>query len=219
MISEAKGTGSKVAGKMITAALIGNPNVGKTEIFNRLTGLSQRVGNFPGVTVEKKAGKYTHQGQVVEVVDLPGTYSLSAKALDELVARNFIVEERPDVVVDIIDGTSLERNLYLTFLLLELDANLIIALNRCDMVKARAMHIDLDKLSDLLGVPIVATVATTGEGLEELKSAIIKAAKGKKKPKAVLDYGDVVEANIRLIEGVLCEKPDLSRSIRRDGWL
>ncbi len=211
MITGDKGTGAKIAGEKITAALIGNPNVGKTEIFNRLTGLSQRVGNFPGVTVEKKVGRFTHQGQMVDVVDLPGTYSLTAKALDELVARDFIVEEKPDVVVDIVDGTSLERNLYLTFLLLELDANLVIALNRWDMVKARTININLDKLSELLGVPIVTTIATTGEGVEELKGAIIKAAHGKKKPKNVLDYGDSVEARIRSIAAVLGEKPDLSK--------
>ncbi len=202
-------TKTKGIGEKITVALIGNPNVGKTEIFNRLTGLSQRVGNFPGVTVEKKAGRFTHQGLVVDVVDLPGTYSLIAKALDELVARDFIVEEKPDVVVDIVDGTSLERNLYLTFLLMELDANLVIALNRWDMVKARTINVDLDRLSELLGAPIVTTVATTGEGLENLKSSIIKAAHDKKKPKAVLDYGHDVEAGIRSISAVLNEKPDL----------
>lgn len=114
---------------MIRAALIGNPNVGKTEIFNRLTGLSQNVGNFPGVTVEKKAGRLVHKGQQIELVDLPGTYSLTAHAVDELVARDYIVIERPDVIVDIVDGGNLERNLYLTMLLLEMDANLVIALN------------------------------------------------------------------------------------------
>jgi ferrous iron transport protein B len=132
------------------------------------------------VTVEKKAGRFVHKGQTVEVVDLPGTYSLSAKALDELVARDFIVEEKPDVVVDIVDGTCLERNLYLTFLLLEIDANLVIALNRWDMVKSRALDIDLDRLSGLLGVPIVTTVATTGEAWRRLKmlsSALRKARK------------------------------------------
>lgn len=193
----------------ITAALIGNPNVGKTEIFNRLTGLSQRVGNFPGVTVEKKAGKFTHQGRVVDVVDLPGTYSLTAKALDELVARDFIVEEKPDVVVDIVDGTSLERNLYLTFLLMELDANLVVALNRWDMVKARKIDVDLDRLSELLGAPIVTTVATTGEGMAELKSAIIKASQLERKQKAALDYGDEVEAGIKSISSIINEKRDL----------
>ncbi|MDD4161923.1 MAG: FeoB small GTPase domain-containing protein, partial [Methanothrix sp.] len=140
---------------MIRTALIGNPNVGKTEIFNRLTGLSQRVGNFPGVTVEKKAGRLIHRGQEIEVVDLPGTYSLTANALDELVARDYIVIERPDVIVDIVDGTNLERNLYLTFLLLEMNANLVMALNRWDMAKARGMEIDLAKLSKLLGCPVV----------------------------------------------------------------
>jgi ferrous iron transport protein B len=218
MTSGTKGAGTEGSGEKITAALIGNPNVGKTEIFNRLTGLSQRVGNFPGVTVEKKAGRFVHKGQTVEVVDLPGTYSLSAKALDELVARDFIVEEKPDVVVDIVDGTCLERNLYLTFLLLEIDANLVIALNRWDMVKSRALDIDLDRLSGLLGVPIVTTVATTGEGLEALKDAVISAAKSKKKPKLALDYGDDVEASIRLIESVICEMPNLSKKYPRR-WL
>ena len=202
-------TKTKDTGEQITAALIGNPNVGKTEIFNRLTGLSQRVGNFPGVTVEKKVGRFIHQGQVVDVVDLPGTYSLTAKALDELVARDFIVEEKPNVVVDIVDGTSLERNLYLTFLLMELDANLVIALNRWDLVKARKINVDLDRLSELLGAPIVATVATTGEGLEDLKSSIIKVAHDQKKSKAILDYGNDVEAGIKSISAVLNEKPDL----------
>ena len=138
---------------MIRAALIGNPNVGKTEIFNRLTGLSQNVGNFPGVTVEKKAGRLVHKGQQIELVDLPGTYSLTAHAVDELVARDYIVIERPDVIVDIVDGGNLERNLYLTMLLLEMDANLVIALNRWDMVAARDTRIDVEKLSRLLGCP------------------------------------------------------------------
>ena len=121
---------------MIRTALIGNPNVGKTEMFNRLTGLHQRVGNFPGVTVEKKAGRLIHRGQEIEVVDLPGTYSLTANALDELVARDYIVNERPDVIVDIVDGPIWKKPLP-HFLLLEMDANLLVALNRWDMAKAR----------------------------------------------------------------------------------
>jgi Fe2+ transport system protein B len=146
-------------------------NVGKTEIFNRLTGLSQTVENFPGVTVEKKAGRMIHKGQEIEVVDLPGTYSLSAHAVDELVARDYIVLERPDVIVDIVDGTNLERNLYLTLLLLEMDSNLVMALNRWDTVLARGTKIDLEKLSEQLGCPVVPTVAITGERLEDLKRA------------------------------------------------
>jgi len=177
---------------MIRAALIGNPNVGKTEIFNRLTGLSQNVGNFPGVTVEKKAGRLVHKGQQIELVDLPGTYSLTAHAVDELVARDYIVIERPDVIVDIVDGSNLERNLYLTMLLLEMDANLVIALNRWDMVAARDTRIDVEKLSRLLGCPVVPTAAITGEGLKELKDSIVDVAGQKRAegPKSAINYGD-----------------------------
>ncbi len=157
---------------MIRAALIGNPNVGKTEIFNRLTGLSQRVGNFPGVTVEKKAGRLLHNGVEIEIVDLPGTYSFSCMAKDETAARDYIVNEKPDVVVDIVDGTNLERNLYLTLLLQEMNVNLVLAVNRWDMTKAREIDIDLDKLSLLLGCPVVSTVAVTGEGLPNLLDAV-----------------------------------------------
>jgi small GTP-binding protein len=194
---------------MIRAALIGNPNVGKTEIFNRLTGLSQRVGNFPGVTVEKKAGRMIHRGQEVEVVDLPGTYSLTAHAVDELVARDYIVMERPDVIVDIVDGTNLERNLYLTLLLLEMDANLVVALNRWDMVVARGMKIDVEKLSELLGCPVVQTVAITGEGLEDLKNSIVEVAgqKNAKEKRAVQNYGDDIEQLINRVEDVIQKSP------------
>jgi ferrous iron transport protein B len=150
---------------MTTVAIIGNPNVGKTELFNRLTGMKQHVGNWPGVTVEKKTGKFTYRGEEIEVVDLPGTYSLATTAKDELISRSYILEERPDVVVDIVDATSLERNLYLTLLLLELEANLVVALNRWDMARERGIVIETEKLSELLGVPVVPTVAPTGEGV------------------------------------------------------
>lgn len=196
---------------MIRAALIGNPNVGKTEIFNRLTGLSQKVGNFPGVTVEKKAGRLVHQGREIEVVDLPGTYSLTAHSVDELVARDYIVLERPEVIVDIVDGTNLERNLYLTLLLLEMDANLVVALNRWDMVKARGMEIDIEKLSELLGCPVVPTVAITGDGLEDLKDSIVDAA-GQKRAKgqdAALNYGCDIERLISKVEDLIRKSPAL----------
>ena len=196
---------------MIRTALIGNPNVGKTEMFNRLTGLHQRVGNFPGVTVEKKAGRLIHRGQEIEVVDLPGTYSLTANALDELVARDYIVNERPDVIVDIVDGTNLERNLYLTFLLLVMDANLLVALNRWDMAKARGMEIDLKKLSGLLGCPVVPTVAITGEGIQDLKNSIVYVAGQKRLGgyKTVQNYGSCLETLINKVEDVIQESPAL----------
>lgn len=210
---------------MIRVALIGNPNVGKTEIFNRLTGLSQRVGNFPGVTVEKKAGKLVYREQEIEVVDLPGTYSLTSNALDELVARDYIIIERPDVIVDIVDATNLERNLYLTMLLLEMDARVVVALNRWDMVVARGTRIDLEKLSELLDCPVVPTVAITGEGLDDLKDSIVdvtgvgvteqKKAKGHR---AAMDYGSDIEQLINRVEGVIEEIPELIEKYPRR-WL
>lgn len=196
---------------MITVALIGNPNVGKTELFNRLTGLKQHVGNWPGVTVEKKTGKCTYKGEELEIVDLPGTYSLTTHAIDELIARDYIVKENPDVVIDIVDGTNLERNLYLTLLLLELEANVLVALNQWDMVKERGIDIEVDKLSELLGVPIVTTVAPTGDGIEKLKEVVVKAAKGKeKRRKVVLGYGDDIEALIKKVENAISKDMSLS---------
>ncbi len=196
---------------MIRVALIGNPNVGKTELFNRLTGLRQHVGNWPGVTVEKKTGKCIYKGEEMEIVDLPGTYSLTAHAIDELIARDYIVEEKPDVVVDIVDGTNLERNLYLTLLLLELEANVVVALNQWDMVNERGIEIDVNKLSELLGVPVVPTVATTGEGVEALKEAVLNAAEGReKRRKVVMGYGEDVEALIKKVEAVIVKDTSLS---------
>jgi len=197
---------------MIRVALIGNPNVGKTELFNRLTGLRQHVGNWPGVTVEKKVGKCMYKGVELEIVDLPGTYSLTAHSIDELIARDYIVEEKPDVVIDIVDGTNLERNLYLTLLLLELEANVVLALNQWDMVNERGIEIDVDKLSELLGIPVVPTVATTGEGVEALKEAVLNAAcendRGKRR-KIVMGYGEDVEAAIKRVEGVIAKDANL----------
>jgi len=205
---------------MIRAALIGNPNVGKTEIFNRLTGLSQKVGNFPGVTVEKKAGMLVHRGREIEVVDLPGAYSLTAHAVDELVASDYIVLERPDVIVDIVDGINLERNLYLTLLLLEMDANLVVDLNRWDMVAARGTKIDVEKLSELLGCPVVPTVAITGKGLEDLKNSIVdiagkKAARGRR---AAQNYGNDLEQLISKVEEIIKAIPELT-SKYPERWL
>ena len=163
-------------------ALIGNPNVGKSVIFNSLTGLKQHTGNWPGKTVERKEGSFVHKGYEFEVVDLPGVYSLSAVSEDERIARQYIVDHRPDVVVDILNASQLERNLYLTLLLIELQVNLVVVLNMYDVVRSRGDKIDAEALSKKLGAEVVVTTATRKEGLEELKEAILEAV-----PKHVLE--------------------------------
>jgi len=195
----------------ITVALIGNPNVGKTVIFNNLTGGREHVGNWPGVTVEKKVGVCIHKGTVMNIVDLPGVYSLTARSIAERIARNYIVEERPDVVVDIVDASNIERNLYLTLLLLELEANVVVALNMWDVAKAKGYEIDVGMLSRLLGVPVVPTVAPRKEGMEELKDEIVKAAQRKEKRGMFISYGKEIEDLIKKIEGVLSEDAKLSK--------
>jgi len=161
--------------------------------------------------VEKKVGKCMYKGEELEIVDLPGTYSLTAHSMDELIARDYIVEEKPDVVIDIVDGTNLERNLYLTLLLLELEANVVLTLNQWDMVNERGIEIDVDKLSELLGIPVVPTVATTGEGVEALKEAVLNAARknDRGKRKIMMGYGEDVEAAIKRVEEVIAKDANL----------
>lgn len=163
----------------IVVALAGNPNSGKTTIFNNLTGARQHVGNYPGVTVERKAGYRRYDGMEMEIVDLPGTYSLTAYTEEELVARNFIINERPDVVVDIIDASNLERNLYLAVQLMELGLPLVLAFNMSDQAKARGHEFDVAKLSGFFGAPIVQTVGHKGEGMDALLDAVASIASGK----------------------------------------
>ncbi|HEX3020399.1 MAG TPA: ferrous iron transport protein B [Chitinispirillaceae bacterium] len=155
-------------------ALTGNPNSGKTSLFNRLTGATQKVGNWSGVTVEVKEGIARFGKEQVTVIDLPGTYSLCTCSMEELVARNFIVDEKPDVVVDVIDGTNLDRHLYLAVQLMELGVRPILALNMWDEVKDKGLYIDISLLSRLLGLTIVTTNARTGEGVADLLEAAIK---------------------------------------------
>jgi len=195
---------------MIRVALIGNPNVGKTLIFNNLTGGRAHVGNWPGKTVEKKEGKCLHKGVEMQIIDLPGTYSLTANSIDELIARNFIVEEKPDVVIDIVDASNLERNLYLTLQLLELEANIVIALNKYDVAKDLGYEIDVKELSKLLGVPIVPTVATTKEGMDELKDAVIEAAKMKGEKEFGISYGKKFDEIILRLARILQKDRELS---------
>jgi len=162
--------------KELTIALAGNPNSGKSTVFNALTGARQHVGNWPGKTVEKKEGICKYNDYEIHVVDLPGTYSLSAYSMEELIARDFVVEGKPDVVVDIVDASNLERNLYLAVQLLELGANVVLDLNMMDMAEARDHRIDIKALSELLGVPVIPTVANRGKGIKELLATIVKAA-------------------------------------------
>jgi ferrous iron transport protein B len=160
----------------LTIALAGNPNVGKSTVFNALTGARQHVGNWPGKTVEQKAGMLIVGGRAITIVDLPGTYSLSACSLEEQIARDFIVLDKPDLIVNVVDAANLERNLYLTAQMLETNTPLIIALNMTDVAEARGLHIDARKLSTLLnGAPVVPMVASRGQGLDALKQAIAAA--------------------------------------------
>ena len=150
-------------------ALAGNPNAGKTTIFNALTGLHQHTGNWPGKTVEKKEGEFVHHGVSISIVDLPGTYSLTAYSPEEIIARDYIIGERPDVVINVVDATNLERNLYLTIQLLELDVPVVIALNMSDELQKEGAKIDARSLSQLLGnIPVVHTSASRGRGIADL---------------------------------------------------
>jgi len=180
----------------ITVALAGNPNAGKTTLFNLLTGARQHVGNYPGITVEQKEGCCLHHGQGLRVVDLPGTYSLTAYSVEELVARDFLVNEKPDVVVDVIDASNLERNLYLGCQFLELGVPLVIALNMIDVAEKRGITIDAAALGKRLGVPVIPIVARTGRGVDQLLDAVLKVAAGESRPQpAFLRYGsDIDEA-------------------------
>ncbi len=176
--------------RKITVALAGNPNAGKSTIFNNLTGLRQHVGNYPGVTVEKKEGTVLYKDYTINVVDLPGIYSLTAHSVDEIVARNFVVEEKPDVVIDIIDTSNLERNLYLSTQFIEMGVPLILAFNMYDIAQRQGMRIDKKRLSQLLGAPIVFTVAVKNRGTEELLEDIVNLAEGKTViNRTTIDYG------------------------------
>ena len=161
-----------------TVALAGNPNSGKTTLFNELTGSRQHVGNYPGVTVEKKEGTYVRDGFRLHIVDLPGTYSLTAYSLEEVVTRDFLVNQKPEVVINIVDASNLERNLYLAIQFLEMGIPICIALNMIDVAKKRGIKVNAQKLSSLLGVPVTPTVARSGRGKKELMDSASQIAQG-----------------------------------------
>ena len=176
----------------LTIALAGNPNAGKTTVFNALTGARQHVGNYPGVTVEKKEGYCRIGAREAVLVDLPGTYSLTAYSLEEVVARNFIVQDKPDVVIDVADAANLERHLYLTLQLLELERPLVLALNMADMAAKQGLVYDLNVLASQLGVTVVPTVGRQEQGMDALLSAVEKTA-GITNSRLHIDYGEQVE--------------------------
>ncbi|MCG2796287.1 MAG: ferrous iron transport protein B, partial [Actinomycetia bacterium] len=191
------------AGK-ITVAIAGNPNAGKTTLFNNLTGARQHVGNWPGVTVEKKEGTSRYGDYRFEVVDLPGTYSLTAYSLEEVIVRDYITGEKPDVVIDIVDASNIERNLYLTTQLMELGVPVIAALNMMDVAKSRGIDINIELLSELLGIPVVPMVCLRNRGTDELKSTVVSVIKGEAKFRGIhVDYGKEVEEEIEKLEGVI----------------
>ncbi|MBN1390043.1 MAG: ferrous iron transport protein B [Candidatus Thermoplasmatota archaeon] len=189
--------------RTIRVALAGNPNVGKTSLFNRLTGSNQHVGNWPGVTVEVMEGARTHNGIRIEIVDLPGTYSLSAYSNDERIARDHILKKDPDIVVQVVDATNLERNLFLTLQLLELGAPLMIALNKWDLLLKRGDRIDVRYLSDILKVPIIPTVGLKEECITGLLDSMVVSFKKKRKIPEAIDYGPRTDAKIREISRIL----------------
>jgi small GTP-binding protein len=188
----------------ITVALAGNPNSGKTTVFNNLTGARQQVGNWPGVTVERKEGWHNYQGYDIRVVDLPGVYSLTAYAPDEVIARNFIVDQKPDAVINILDASNLERNLYLTIQILEMGVPLIIALNMMDMAEARGHRIDIEALAQETGAPVVPMVASRNQGTDKLLQEIVRLTEGNAVNSPFkLYYGQEIENEIARLEEVI----------------
>lgn len=183
----------------IKIALAGNPNSGKTTMFNELTGSSQYVGNWPGVTVEKKEGKLKGHKEVT-IVDLPGIYSLSPYTLEEVVARNFIINEKPEAIINIIDSTNIERNLYLTTQFLEMGTPIVLALNMTDLLEKSGDRIDKDKLSKMLGCPVMETTALKGKGAKEVAEKAIELAAKKQAPQDVVRFEDSIEEAIVSIE-------------------
>ena len=194
----------------ILVAVAGQPNSGKSTIFNLLTGARQHVANYPGVTVEKKIGLFCVNKDVITAIDLPGTYSLTSYTQEERIARDFLLLEKPDVVVDVVDASNLERNLYLVFQLIEMNLPLVLDLNMMDVAKRRGFEIDTEKLSQQLGIPVVPTIGNRGKGKKELCQIIHATYKNRKGPTPIrLDYGEALEPILVSLEKKLSGDPRL----------
>ncbi len=193
--------------RVIRIALAGNPNSGKTTLFNALTGAHHKVGNYPGVTVEKREGSRVRGGRSFRFVDLPGTYSLTAYSLDEVVARDFILDEKPDVIVDVLDSTNLDRNLYLCLQFQEFGIPVVGALNMTDEAAAKGIEIDAENLGRVLGIPMVKTVGPRGTGIEELLDAVEARLEAPDEEPRMPGYGAELEAGIDRLRSLLASDP------------
>ncbi|MCX8123450.1 MAG: ferrous iron transport protein B [Spirochaetes bacterium] len=190
--------------KSITIGLIGNPNCGKTTLFNALTGARQKVANWAGVTVERREGFFHHKGYSIKVVDLPGAYSLTSFSMEELITRNFIFNDKPDFIVNVVDAGNLERNLYLTTQLIDIEAPVIIALNMIDEAYDKGLTINTEKLSQLFSMPVVPTVGTKNIGIEQLKDSIVESfEKQLIRRKIVIPYGNDIEQAIQTLQTLI----------------
>ena len=197
--------------KHITVALVGNPNCGKTSFFNFATGLHEKVGNYSGVTVDSKVGTFHHDGYTIDLVDLPGTYSLTEYSPEELYVRNYIVEQKPDLVLNIVDAGNLERNLFLTTQLIDMNPRIVMALNMYDELQASGDKLDHESLSKMLGFPIVPVIARTGQGIDEVLEQIVKVytdAEGASKH-IHINYGDNVEPHLSKIKKLVEENQEI----------
>lgn len=202
----------------IKVALVGNPNCGKTTLFNAYTGAKHKVGNWPGVTVDKKEGTIRHDGHSITLVDLPGIYSISPYSIEEILTREYILNYNPDVIINIVDASNLERNLYLTLQLIEMGKPIIIALNMIDVLENRGMAIDIDALSSLLKLSVVPVVAVEKKGLTKLLHQIIHVSKNKNDyAPLVLDYGTVIEEKILEVQHKIKLKYEVDGILKR--WL
>ncbi|MBC7195430.1 MAG: ferrous iron transporter B, partial [Caldisericia bacterium] len=191
----------------LVIALAGNANVGKSVIFNQLTGSHQIIGNWPGKTIERKEGYLIYKGYRIKIVDLPGIYSFSTYSEEEIISRNFIVEEKPDFVINVVDALHLERNLFFTLQLFELETNVIIALNQVDLLEKSEFKIDVKKLEEILDVPVIPTVAIEGKGIEKVIEKCIEIYENKKIITPFkFKYGKEVEERIEKLIDLIDEK-------------
>ena len=195
--------------KKLIVGLAGNPNVGKTTVFNQLTGMRQHVGNWPGKTVERAEGHFSHGDYEYDIIDLPGNYALSAHSMEEIVSRDFIVDDDSDVIVNVVDAANLERNLYLTVQMMELGANLVMALNMNDFAKKKDHIIDIELMSELLGFPVIEINAKTKDGFDELLTTVEKAAANPIDSSEKLSYGNELKGHLGTIQELIEKDKDL----------